>query len=355
MPRKTPNPAQKSSWKAWEGANVTCGASYEDGFDDSWKSCDEEMEWPDVQREWRNCRENYQAPCVGRGTALIGRPACQYGTSCYRNKPEHSERCNHPWLDDFQSKEQASLQYALEMSTVTTAEEEDEKALRLAIAASKETYKAHIAFLGSHMASAEEAILLTQTNDSITASFILAAIAPMGEQGQPKTISVKGEDDVVSKPEGSHRQVHILKVTFRRDKRRLRACWSCNDSTEEVFASIMKAVEEGFHLKMCSSNRLSYVLKYCDEDGDMCTLVERTVGDFLGTIERQSTLQLTLQEELGSLDVNRSEQKSSCESNGLLKISIATPPASPKLAYEQPAIAGTIEDDFDSGWSLVSS
>lgn len=83
---------------------------------------------------------------------------------------------------------------------------------------------------------------------------------------------------------------HLLKVTLATDMRRLRASWSPSARPDDVLTRIYSTVRCGFGLR--SSTKC--LLKYEDEDGDMCTLVEPTVQDFLDSA-RGGTLRISVE------------------------------------------------------------
>jgi len=82
----------------------------------------------------------------------------------------------------------------------------------------------------------------------------------------------------------------VLKVDSAGDLRRFDAPWQKSSSNEEVVANIYKIVGIGFG--MASSDR--FVLRYSDDDGDLCTLAETTFDDCASFI-RSGILKLTLQ------------------------------------------------------------
>jgi len=138
---------------------------------------------------------------------------------------------------------------------------------------------------------------------------------------------------------------HILKVSYKNDMRRLRADWNFTAPAPQVLSIIQAAVEEGFALSKDSAAPTAFSLKYQDEEGDLCTLVPETLTDFLDTEKLRgsfhgllgSTLKITVEEQTKSVDT-------------LEDFSFATPPTTPR------ADGGpTIEDDYDSLWSLVEA
>merc|ERR1712072_1073737 len=70
---------------------------------------------------------------------------------------------------------------------------------------------------------------------------------------------------------------HIVKASLGADTRRLPVVWSSDANASEVLMKISKALQCGFNLESTKD----VLLKYTDEDGEMLTLVEPTVHDFL--------------------------------------------------------------------------
>jgi len=128
---------------------------------------------------------------------------------------------------------------------------------------------------------------------------------------------------------------HILKVTYKHDTRRLRAQWPIGAQSPDVLTSIQSSVEEGFALPFGSVVPPAFFLKYVDNEGDLCTLVKNTLPDFLDMALQGGTLKIILEVGLQSTSLP-----------GLEDFSIATPPATPRGE-------SSIEDDYDSMWSLV--
>lgn len=73
-------------------------------------------------------------------------------------------------------------------------------------------------------------------------------------------------------------QPHTLKVEFEGDLRRFRLRLVDDDSCSCQIRAIHKAISAGFTL---SEDEPPLVLKYKDDEGDLCTLVEATIEDFL--------------------------------------------------------------------------
>jgi hypothetical protein len=132
--------------------------------------------------------------------------------------------------------------------------------------------------------------------------------------------------------------VQTFKVVRGSDVRRLRVQWSSVVLDAEFLASLRIAVENGFGLLP----ETEYNLKYEDDDGDLCTLVEGTILDFR-ELSRHSPKKLIL--EIAAESSNhggRSKDDDLSVENGL---SIATSLASPR--------AESIEDDYEAAWDIV--
>lgn len=83
---------------------------------------------------------------------------------------------------------------------------------------------------------------------------------------------------------------YTLKATFGQDTRRLAVMWPTDACTGTALEEIDKAVRHGFGPTLEGS---SFVLKYKDNDGDLCTLVEATFKDFL-SFAQDSVLKLAV-------------------------------------------------------------
>jgi len=137
---------------------------------------------------------------------------------------------------------------------------------------------------------------------------------------------------------------HLLKVTHNDDTRRLQVEWMACASAAEVLARIQQAIEDGFELPHAFAVPPAYGLKYRDDEGDLCTLVEDTVADFLTMALHGSSLKVSL------VKLPRNEQVDAAQ-EVMGGISIATPPLSPRGIVTESF--STIEDDYSSAWSIV--
>merc|ERR1711865_709353 len=147
-----------------------------------------------------------------------------------------------------------------------------------------------------------------------------------------------------------------------------------------------KAIEEGFGLPPSSAEAPTFFLKYFDNEGDLCTLVEHTLIDFLGTSVQGSSLKIVLLkdweqkphtatmdfqgfEEIGCscnlqdmLDIEGTawdhaglqdvRNTENMQLSSLADFSIATPPSTPR-GGSPTSCSESIEDDYDSAWALV--
>jgi hypothetical protein len=118
-------------------------------------------------------------------------------------------------------------------------------------------------------------------------------------------VEMDADDDWITVPLEDHsgpmeEMEYVLKVTMGGDTRRFRARWRNGDSITEKLAAIQAAVREGFATNgnaeltfgdSHASTAIRATLKYADEDGDLCTLVETTLADFL-VLSRDMTVRL---------------------------------------------------------------
>mmetsp|Transcript_9299 Transcript_9299/g.16945 ORF Transcript_9299/g.16945 Transcript_9299/m.16945 type:complete len:737 (+) Transcript_9299:35-2245(+) len=104
--------------------------------------------------------------------------------------------------------------------------------------------------------------------------------SPASLAAAPATTAISSEPEVE----------HVVKASMGEDTRRLRSSWCASASPEQVLARIQDAVRSGFGLRLESE----CIMKYQDEDGDACSLVEPTVQDFLHSKAR-GTLRLSVE------------------------------------------------------------
>lgn len=134
----------------------------------------------------------------------------------------------------------------------------------------------------------------------------------------------------------------IIKATFGQDTRRLRAEWT-SGAPADVLAVLQSTIEEGFGLPKGFATPPAYFLKYHDDEGDLCTLVNGTLGDFLDLSLRGGPLKVVLEKHLQTKSIE-----------GMEGFSIGTPPASPRDNVSE-ICSQSIEDDYESSWSLVEA
>jgi len=151
---------------------------------------------------------------------------------------------------------------------------------------------------------------------------------------------------------------HLLKVSFRSDLHRVHVQWRSNAPVGDVFASLRSAVEGAFGF----TTDPAYVLKYYDNDGEFCTLVEDTTLDFLDIFAERSSLRIFVDaliapQDLGGgvraehaktiLAVGGTDQSMDARESFL----IGTPPQTPRML-----MAGAHDDDDEeTSWALVDS
>lgn len=242
----------------------------------------------------------------------------------------------------------ASLTRALEESrAIAAAQVEEAEALRFALEASVTASQQKILGLGLKGAVNSRSELIAEA----IASTSLVANAPAshgsGAVGigcsemlaeviaEPIPVSDVSTSQITGIAEPAAPLCHILKVTHKNDTRRLRAQWPIAAKSSDVFANIQSSVEEGFALPFGSVVPPAFFMKYVDNEGDLCTLVKNTLPDFLDMALHGGTLKIVLEVGLQTTSLQGSED-----------FSISTPPATPRGE-------SSIEDDYDSMWSLV--
>lgn len=242
----------------------------------------------------------------------------------------------------------ASLTWALEESRATAAAQAEEaEALRFALEASVVASQQKILGLGLKAATnarsevIAEAIASTSLVANASASHGSGAVGTRCSEmlveavAEPISVSDMHTIQIAGIAEPAAPSCHILKVTYKHDTRRLRAQWPTGAQPPDVLKSIQSSVEEGFALPFGSVVPPAFFLKYVDNEGDLCTLVKGTLLDFLDVALQGGSLKILLEVGLQTTSLT-----------GLEDFSIATPPATPRGE-------STIEDDYDSMWSLV--
>jgi len=88
----------------------------------------------------------------------------------------------------------------------------------------------------------------------------------------------------------------VLKVSLGEDMRRLRVAVGQDSSEAEWLSAVQVAVQQGFGLSPAVAEvGGGLVLKYKDDEGDLCTLAKATVGDFLSFSQCSATPRLFAQ------------------------------------------------------------
>jgi len=160
----------------------------------------------------------------------------------------------------------------------------------------------------------------------------------------PTETSVRGRSrgvESISSLRHSREYPHTLKIVFMGVAHRLRVAWPPNIGPAEVVANIDAAVRDciGCHL----DQHAEIALKYADDDGDVCCLVQETLEDCL-SFAHNGVLKLLVEQD--SADYT----KPSAQAISQDFISIASPRGSPqsKCAYEH-----TIDEEYELSWDLV--
>lgn len=283
---------------------------------------------------------------------------------------------------------EASLARALELSQAEAAQEaEDTEALRLAMSASLAEAEEKCLALGLKTAPRLGASRFHGIAHEVTVTAATSShSAVVEEEAVAETTLLAGT--AVSR---------ILKVTYGQDMRRLHVQWPSAAQSRDILGVIQNVIEDCFGLPSGSAAPPVYFLKYRDDEGDLCTLVEQTLRDFLDMsiqcaswkiyVEtnqdqrlRKTELELpeevdgcsctdqdphgcswvhddqgkqleSLQEDLFSSEDQSVRKK---ESASLVDFSIATPPSTPRCDSPT-SCSDTIEDDYDSMWALVET
>merc|ERR1719210_190543 len=81
----------------------------------------------------------------------------------------------------------------------------------------------------------------------------------------------------------------VVKVRFGDDIRRLMPNFLPSAGPEEILTTIRSAIQSSFGLE--ETTAATMVLKYTDDEGDLCTLTERTLED-LASLVPTGTLKL---------------------------------------------------------------
>jgi len=281
-----------------------------------------------------------------------------------------------------------ALACALDLSEVEAKQEAEEaEAFRLAVAASLADAEEKGLGLGLKIAASPQAHCLLQNVSFPGPSLDLAMPPGSCALDVPFSESIAScslARAVLETPPTDTTLSRILKVTYDQDTRRLHTRWLSGARPRNILTCIQETIEESFGLPSNSAEPPAYFLKYLDDEGDLCTLVEHTLTDFLGTSIQGSPLKIFLRkgqeqgpqkmelrglEEIGrSCDVQRMQDievagwdcgclqdiqnTANVKLSTLEDFSIATPPSTPR--NDSPTgCSETIEDDYDSAWSLI--
>jgi len=256
-------------------------------------------------------------------------------------------------------EEEDSLEVALALSREDArAEEGDDEALLQAIAAS--------------LAEDEAQLLALGLPDRAT-------VEPLHYDAWPtETGTLVAQATAPPLPHAARLIESTLKVAFNNDMRRVPTSWESDSDAATILFIVKNAVEDCFGITVCSEPPYNFVLKYKDDEGDLCSLVEETLEDFLHqgaggkalkiNVERATVptgLCDALEEVLPpavvmghalEIDASAGHNDGAEEEEGQMDraavsqqdFSIATPPSTPRPGF-------TIEDDYDAVWSMVEA
>jgi len=240
-----------------------------------------------------------------------------------------------------------SLARALEMSRATAAAEAEEaEAFKLAVEASLMDAKEKVLGLGlkMHCHQAEDFRLASEATSTLLSRCSAEHPTNSTEPTPAPPESCVCADEQFAASSGSVKAFsnRVLKVSLGHDTRRLRSKWASDAPAQEVLACIQASIEDGFGLSKGSAVPPKYFLKYPDDEGDHCTLVEDTFKDFLETMALQGT----------SLRIIVQEQPQDQILQGMKDFSIATPPMTPRADLAD-TCSQTTEDEYEAMWSIV--
>jgi len=144
-----------------------------------------------------------------------------------------------------------------------------------------------------------------------------------------------------------------LKITFDGDLRRSLAVWYSSSENTTIFEAIEDAVLKTFPALRSQEK----IIRYNDEDGDLCTLVIETVDDFVSLATTRGIMKVVVEALPHSGATNcHTENCVSSDAHDLLKdcqgVSIATPPPTPKKLGSKGTVISD-EHDEDFVWSIV--
>lgn len=256
-----------------------------------------------------------------------------------------------------------SLEAALELSKVfAEAEKDEDEALSQAIAAS-------LADAGAKEAGLGLASSIPAGSGTFYSTPADKALAFSQRETQEDAASIGHVPAEVSK---------VIKVTCGKDMRRLHITWPSGAPPAVIVCAMQNAVETCFGICVSSLSPRDYLLKYTDEEGDLCTLVKETVEDFL-QLSVGPTMKLTLERSAldnefemvgaaetvsgdGNDDIDCAESTIPGLIEGVQEESapekqdffISTPPATPRAGHSC-STESSIEDDYDASWNLVEA
>lgn len=147
---------------------------------------------------------------------------------------------------------------------------------------------------------------------------------------------------------------YTLKVTLGSDTRRLRSSWPANATSEEIVDVIRTIIRLGFAPRL---EDMAFLLRYKDNEGDMCSLVESTLEDCI-LFARDHVLKLMV----GLTDVDGQGMTSSqtlcvmslpeCQPQTM---SISSPAMTPRGNSSGVDTASGIEEEYSLEWSIVGT
>lgn len=290
------------------------------------------------------------------GTSKLGAPvsghslSMKWGSGSEKELADAIEASLACSLQDKPYKE--SLCRALELSCATASSEAEEaEALKLAIEASLMDAKQKAAGLSLRT---ELESGLCESRMSILPAVTENSLRPLedheiflGEAALEKTAlggTHCAENSSAQEPT-SGCSSHVLKVAFGNDMRRLRTSFASIAAPGEIMFQIKTSIEDGFGWARHSQGTPPYLLKYVDDEGDHCTLVEETLGDFLDIMAcRGNFLRIVLE-----------ECPPSSTPQSIQDFSIGTPPMTPRSFTCETDDRRSVEDDYDAMWSIVDA
>jgi len=267
-------------------------------------------------------------------------------------------------LADEERQYSACVKRAFEESKREAAEAES---LRLAIEASLADDQQHVVAIGLGLKATARIVNSTCSQsrcsdakgDAETGANSFSALQRQQEQQQQQEQRQQQQQQQQHQDDQKRLATtsHLLKVTFGSDVRRLHVPPSDAPSGSE-YVRIKTIVENSFGLAI--GPEPLHALKYYDEEGDLCTLLEDTIADFMDIHEHQASWKVTLEAPAPfpilphgppANESNPEEAAAAAgESPSLVDVSIATPPETPRILD-----ARTIEEDYEDSWSVIGT